>query len=145
MKIIVDTNIFISALISPKGSELELLMSPWARGIFYSCDFLRTKVLRNKEKIIRYSGLNETAILNLIVKVSGRINFINEEQIPDRDWKKAYDYTKDVDESDTAFMALTLYLNGILWTGDKKLLRGIMARGFKGIKTTQQVKKLIAK
>jgi predicted nucleic acid-binding protein len=114
VKIIVDTNIFISALLNPKGTELELLMNPWAKGIFYSCDFLRKETLRIKEKIIRLSGLSETDLLNLIIKVSGKINFLNEEQIPEMTWKEAYNYTKDVDESDTAFMALTLYLRGIL-------------------------------
>lgn len=145
MKIIVDTNIFISALLSPQGNELELLMNPWAKGIFYSCDFLRKETLKNKEKIIRLSGLNETDLLNLIIKVSGRMNFLNEEQIPDAAWKEAYAYTKDVDESDTAFMALTLYLRGTLWTGDKKLIQGLVAKRFKDVKTTRQVKKLIAK
>ena len=145
MKIIVDTNIFISALLSPKGNELELLMNPWAKGIFYGCDFLRKETLRNKEKIIRLSGLNETDLLNLIIKVSGKINFLNEEQIPDAAWKEAYAYTKDVDENDTAFMALTLYLRGTLWTGDKKLIQGLVAKGFKDVKTTRQIKKLIAK
>ena len=145
MKIIVDTNIFISALLNPKGTELELLMNPWAKGIFYSCDFLRKETLRNKEKIIRLSGLNEIDLLNLIIKVSGKINFLNEEQIPEMTWKEAYNYTKDVDESDTAFMALTLYLRGILWTGDKKLIQGLVAKGFKDVKTTRQVKILIAR
>jgi len=145
VKIIVDTNIFISALLNPKGTELELLMNPWAKGIFYSCDFLRKETLRNKEKIIRLSGLNEIDLLNLIIKVSGKINFLNEEQIPEMTWKEAYNYTKDVDESDTAFMALTLYLRGILWTGDKKLIQGLVAKGFKDVKTTRQVKILIAR
>ena len=144
VKIVVDTNIFISALLNPKGNELELLMNPWAKGIFYTCDFLRKETLKNKKKIIRLSRLNETDLLNLIMKVSGRMNFLNEEQIPETAWREAYAYTKDVDESDTAFMALTLYLRGFLWTGDKKLIKGLAARGFKNVKTTRQVKKLIA-
>lgn len=144
MKIIVDSNIFISALISPQGKELGLLMNPWTKGIFYSCDFLRKEVLRNKEKIIRSSRLPESDLLNLIVKVSGRINFINEEQIPEDIWERALNHAKDIDESDTPFLALTLYLRGILWTGDKRLYKGLTAKGFKEVKTTAQVKKLIA-
>ena len=142
MKVIVDSNILISALISPQGKELELLMNPWTKGIFYSCDFLRKEVLRNKEKIIRSSRLPESDLLNLIVKVSGRINFINEEQIPGVIWAKALAQTKDIDESDTPFLALALYLRGILWTGDKKLIRKLTAKGFKEIKNTAQTKKV---
>ena len=145
VKIIVDTNIFISALLSPKGNVLELLMNPWAKGIFYTCDFLRQETLKHKEKIVRLSGLSEIDLLNLIMKVSGRMNFINEEQIPENAWREAYAYTKDVDESDTPFLALALHLRGALWTGDKKLIKGLSVRGFKNVKTTRQVKRLISK
>ncbi|WP_322744651.1 PIN domain-containing protein [Cuspidothrix issatschenkoi] len=37
---------------------------------------------------------------------------------------------KDIDESDTPHVALTLQLEGLLWTGDKKLKEGLIIKGF---------------
>ncbi|WP_413176102.1 PIN domain-containing protein [Anabaena azotica] len=35
-----------------------------------------------------------------------------------------------MDESDTPHVALTLELEGLLWTGDKKLKEGLIRKGF---------------
>jgi predicted nucleic acid-binding protein len=35
-----------------------------------------------------------------------------------------------VDPKDTPFVALTIELDGRLWTGDKALVRGLRAQGF---------------
>ncbi|MFL5541612.1 MAG: PIN domain-containing protein [Longimicrobiaceae bacterium] len=37
---------------------------------------------------------------------------------------------RGVDPGDEPFVALTLALDGRLWTGDQKLRRGLVARGF---------------
>jgi len=37
---------------------------------------------------------------------------------------------KDIDESDTPFVALTIELKALLWTGDKKLKEGLKKKGF---------------
>ena len=37
---------------------------------------------------------------------------------------------KDVDAEDALHVALTLELDGLLWTGDKKLRNGLLAQGF---------------
>ena len=57
--------------------------------------------------------------------------FINEELIPLTDWKKAETLVTDIDLDDTDFVALTRYLKGGLWTGDKPLYEGLKARRFR--------------
>ena len=37
---------------------------------------------------------------------------------------------KGIDENDTAYVALTLHLDGRFWTGDERLKTGLRARGF---------------
>jgi predicted nucleic acid-binding protein len=45
-------------------------------------------------------------------------------------WRQAYNLCKDVDENDTPHIALTLELDGLLWTGDNKLKLGLQRQGF---------------
>ena len=40
---------------------------------------------------------------------------------------------------DIAFIALSEYLNAILWTGDKALLKGITAKGYNKGNSTKQI------
>jgi len=47
--------------------------------------------------------------------------------------------TSDVDADDIAFVALTLHLDAQLWTGDKRLIRGLAAKGFDRVVTTQDI------
>ena len=52
-------------------------------------------------------------------KMLTRLSFINENLIPECDWKKAEILVAEFDIDDTDFVALTRYLKGALWTGDK--------------------------
>ncbi len=42
----------------------------------------------------------------------------------------AYQLCQDIDETDTPHIALTIELDGLLWTGDKKLKQGLERKGF---------------
>jgi len=141
VKIIIDTNIFISAIINKIGKESDIILSPVNDFKKYSCHFLLTEVSLHKEKILKISKLKDYELLELIYKISKKIEFINEEQIPENIWTKAIEYTKVVDESDTPFIALTLYLDGLLWTGDKKLIAGLKKKNFTKIITSNQLYK----
>ncbi|BAP55920.1 nucleotide-binding protein, PIN domain-containing protein [Thioploca ingrica] len=37
---------------------------------------------------------------------------------------------REIDQDDTLVVALTLELDGLLWTSDKKLITGLRERGF---------------
>lgn len=54
-----------------------------------------------------------------------KLTFINEELIPQKDWKKAEAQVTGIDPDDIDFVALTRYLKGSLWTGDKPLYEGL--------------------
>jgi predicted nucleic acid-binding protein len=45
-------------------------------------------------------------------------------------WTEARRLCRDVDPNHTVFVALTLHLDGQLWTGDEELKAGLKARGF---------------
>jgi len=141
MKVIADTNIIISALISPKGKEADIILNPVYDFKKYTCNFLYDEILKHKAKILKASGLKGADFFEVYFNIASRVRFINEEQIPDAVWEKALAFTTGIDESDTPFVALSLYLDGYLWTGDKKLIRGLSKRGFQKILTTADLTK----
>jgi predicted nucleic acid-binding protein len=75
-------------------------------------------------------------------RVIKKIKFISEEQISDKNWKKALSIAEDIDEFDTPFVALSIELDGLLWTGDKKLIKWLKNKSFNEIITTNEIIKL---
>ncbi len=140
MKVIVDTSIFISALISPKGIYAELLMNPIFQFEKYSSYYLVVEVFKHKEKILKYSKLTEDELVEQVYNLLKNVTLINESQIPKEIWKNSFELTKDVDENDTAFIALTEFTNGKLWTLDKKLTKGLQNKGYSKIIYTKELK-----
>ena len=61
--------------------------------------------------------------------------------LPNKDFKKAFSYCQDIDANDTIFVGFSEYLNANLWTGDKELIKGLKAKGFKRIITTGELLK----
>jgi predicted nucleic acid-binding protein len=59
-----------------------------------------------------------------------KLNLFKEDLIAESHWTKARELCADIDPDDERFVALTLALQGVLWTGDKRLRRGLEAKGF---------------
>ena len=132
MKIIVDTNIIFSVLLQHKSRARDFLfLSEDVE--FFSCRFAIVELFKLKEKIVRYSKLSEAEILTTFYKLLRLINFYNDDLISSSSLKKAFSLCSDIDEKDTPFVALSIEIDGYLWTGDKKLKDGLMSRGFNQI------------
>ena len=71
--------------------------------------------------------------MELLYRLLKNINVFDEEMITTNTLKTAYDLIKDIDENDMIFVALTIEVDGLLWTGDKKLIKGLNKKGFKKI------------
>jgi predicted nucleic acid-binding protein len=87
-------------------------------------------VVRHKEKIVRYAKANEEEVFEILHKVLKVIQFYNESFISTDNYRIAYELCKDIDKKDIPFVALTIELQGALWTGDKKLKDGLKTKGF---------------
>ena len=56
--------------------------------------------------------------------------FFDEDAISIGSWAEAWRLCRDVDENDVAYVALTLELDGKLWTSDRVLEEGLRRKGF---------------
>ncbi len=135
----------MSALISPKGIYAELLMNPIFKFEKYSSYYLVVEIFKHKDKILKYSKLSESELIEQVYNLLKNVTLINENQIPEEIWQRSFEWTKDVDENDTAFVALTEHTNGKLWSLDKKLTTGLKNKGYKKIIGTGELKQIAMK
>lgn len=130
MKVIVDTNIVFSALLSGDNTfRNELIFNEEAE--FHTCRFLIVEIFKNKEKIVKSSKLKEEELLEAFHEILKTIEFYSEGLIDEKNWKEAYELCKDIDLKDIAFVALALEIDGLLWSGDEILKDNLRNKGFK--------------
>lgn len=67
------------------------------------------------------------------------ITFISEEQISNKFWIEAYELVKDIDEHDVHYVAYAKQFRCKIWSGDKKVIKGLKAKGFVNIFTTDEL------
>lgn len=127
--LVIDTNILFSSLLGKSVAIRETLFSvPDLKP--YSCKFAIVELFKHKDKLLKCSGLKEDELLELFYYLMTKIEFYNEDAISDASLQKAYALCKDIDVKDTVFVALTIELNGLLWTGDEQLVKGLKQKGF---------------
>ena len=136
MRIVVDTNIIFSALINDKGKIGELLLNKPGDIQFFSPDFLLEELEFHAEKTLKITGYSFEEYIQIKSFAIRNITFIDSFNVSPKNRELAYQMVKDVDEKDTSFLALTLEIDGVLWTGDKKLIKGLQNKNYDKTVTT---------
>lgn len=139
MRIVVDTNIVFSAIINGSGKIGDILFNSPNSFNFYSPEFMIDEISKYEPKLIKASKLPLQKFQESKQRVLSQIDLISEEVILQKNWEYAHQIMKDVDIYDTPFVALTLELNALLWTGDKKLINGINQLELDFCKTTEEI------
>lgn len=142
MIVVVDTNIVFSGILNPKGIISDLLMNSSDEFIFYSPSSIIFELNNHHQKLIKASGLIEEEIEFLKKMILKKIELINLNSICPKTWEKAIELAHDVDEFDAPFIALSLELEAPLWTGDKKLIKGLKNKSINWVLNTSQLTKI---
>ncbi|MBE0638396.1 MAG: DNA-binding protein [Bacteroidales bacterium] len=146
MKIIVDSNIVFSAILNSQGKIGQLIINGSRYFKFYTVGLLKEEIEEHKGKILSLSGFTNQQFKNSYQTITNRIIFVDEIFLSDRELLKAIDLVADIDENDALFVALTNYLNGKLWTGDKKLILGLKSKRYsKTISTNELYEQFLEK
>ena len=127
--VVVDANIAFRCLRAGHG-ELRNRIGPGQHAQFFSPRFLFVELFKHKERLASASKLPEADLLEAMYALVSRLEFVNEANIPLGTWVEAYRLCKGTDEKDTPYVALTLHLDGRLWTEDEQLKTALRAQGF---------------
>ncbi len=127
MKIVVDTNILFSALLSEHSKFRQLLMS--SDNQYYAPLEILEELFRHFDKLSKYTSSSPENLQSAILLLFSKINFIDQSIISNATFKKAYELCKEYYEKDTPFVALALELDTLYWTGDK-IKEHLKSQGF---------------
>jgi predicted nucleic acid-binding protein len=127
--VIVDANIAFKCLHSGRG-DLRERIGPGFHPQFYSPRFLFIELFKHKERLARAASLPEAELLEALYLLTSHLEFVNEANIPLGTWMEAHRICKGIDLDDTPYVALTLHVDGRLWTDDQQLKSALRARGF---------------
>lgn len=137
MKVIIDTNIAFSAILNSSSLIGEILFN--SKFDFYTPEFMEAEIMKYIPKLMQATSLNADELEVSIHQVFKKIRFISHEAIQPKAWKDAIALAGDVDHKDIPFVALTISLDGILWTGDKKLTTGLLEKNFRNVIDTNNL------
>lgn len=137
MDLVIDTNILFSALLKPASNEFKIVKS--GKHEVYACQYSVVELFKHKEKLVKLSGLQEEELIETYYLLLQQIHPLEERKFSKKIRQKAFDLCKQVDEYDMIFVATALFIDGFLWTGDKKLVNGLRKKGYNKIVTTSEL------
>jgi predicted nucleic acid-binding protein len=143
MNIIVDTNLVFSGILNSSSKIARILTDKDSPFEFYSVGFLLLELSKHSQKLKSITKASDDEISFLVEFITSKIKFIDESTIPQNIIREAFELVKNVDEKDTLFVALTIQLDGILWTGDMKLYKGLVQNNFPNIISTTGISFLL--
>ena len=128
-RVVIDANRLFSDLISGRQRLMSLCQArPDIK--FFCPKYVFVELFKHKEVVASATALPEADLLILLHSLLQHIHFFDEDAVSIGCWTEAWRLCRDVDENDTAYVALTLELDGVLWTGDKELESGLRKKGF---------------
>ena len=126
--VVVDTNIFISALISRNTEILRTLTDSSIS--FVTTNFLVVELFEHSPRIQEKTHIGREELLKVLSILISQVKLIDDGFISIGSWIEARKLTKEVDLDDIAFVALALELGAKLWTRDEKLKLHLTRNGF---------------
>jgi predicted nucleic acid-binding protein len=139
VKILVDANIVFSGIINSNGKIGDLLINSKKHFDFIAPEFLRYEIKAKYQRLQTISGLTTERIAEAEYQVCKNITFISEEQIADVYWTEAKSLVAGIDENDIQYVAYARQFKCKIWSGDKKLSKGLLKKGFTNMIDTENL------
>lgn len=143
MIIIVDTNIIISACLNKQGDLFNLLKSYTQKIDFVLPKYALEEINNHKIKVCYKSKVDLNLFNENLFDLIRFMNLLSYKELNKEIIIKAQELTADIDKKDAIFVAFSLALDSLLWTGDLKLYKALRRKLFNNIITTKELKQII--
>lgn len=143
MVVVIDASILISATLNLDGKIANLIFSNSSSINFVVPAFVLTELKAHEARICQENKISTDTFNQNILLLLTKLLIINDDEISDSLFKKAFELTKKIDPNDTIYIALAIALDALFWTGDLKLLRGLKRKGFNQIITTLDFQQIL--
>ncbi len=142
MKLVVDANLVFSCVVRSDGNIGELLLRSADRFECFAPTVLQEELERHRAKLRKMARMDDRSLTVTLSAILRGITMIHEPLLTKANLRKAEKLLTNVDLFDAPYLALALDLACPLWTGDLKLIRGLRARGFDAVVSTNDLMKL---
>lgn len=119
MKLVIDTNVLISALLK-KGDTRRLLF--YSSHVFLSPDYLQSEVEQKFDMLQERSGLSRRDLRILLNLLLAEVDIAPIEEYRDQ-LDNAMDLLGETDVKDVPFLALAMAKNARIWSNDRDFLQ----------------------
>jgi predicted nucleic acid-binding protein len=134
LKFVIDSNVIWSTAYNAKSEIGQFILTVDSTKVkFYAPEYLKIEIEKHFAKIVRYSKQSEEEVRTVLELAYRKIDFISDDQIPFKSYSQSVKYVRGVDMDDLVFVALADYLQAPLWTGDRKLIEGLLSRGHQNV------------
>jgi len=116
MKLVVDANIIISALIATNGDTYDLLFRKDLE--LFAPQLLKHEISKHENLIAEKAGLETQDIKEFFNVISKEIRFVPDSMLEEH---KFFAREISPDENDSEYFSLSLKLKCGIWSNDKKL------------------------
>lgn len=128
---VIDTNIVFSILHSPQSAMAAAFFKAEEYGIvFIAPQYLQYEIEDHRQKLLSLTRLDSKSLDRMLALVYRRIKFFEDRLIPLQSYWEAVRLLRDIDQEDVPFVALSIYQQISLFTGDRKLYRGLLSRSY---------------
>jgi len=114
MNIVIDTNLFISALI--KDSLTRYLLTNLKHNFIFP-EFEFNEIYNHKGEIVRKAGFSEKEFNTLVLRLIKYVKIIPSEVVKYK--KEAEEIIRHIDKDDAVFIATALTFDTMVWSDDK--------------------------
>ncbi len=117
LRLVLDTNIIISALINKKSTIRDILTSD--KIIFYLPELVLAEILEHKELLCRKTGLSQKEVFFTLFYLMSKVEIVKKEAFSEN-LEEAKGIMEKIDINDSEFLALALSVeNDGIFSNDK--------------------------